>query len=79
MATSHFTPASECPECGKKLDAATGVQADQAPRPGDVSICIYCRTWLRFTDDLTLRIMTKEDLEEMPLDVLEIMKRSTLF
>ena len=41
----------ECPSCRSKLDAATGVGTDEAPDPGDWSICVYCAGPLIFTED----------------------------
>lgn len=48
-------PASQCPYCETKLDAATDLETVVMPKPGDISICIKCAQLLIFTDDLTLR------------------------
>jgi hypothetical protein len=71
---SSRTPATKCPGCGKILDATTGIGT---PEPGDFSICAYCRTWLIYKDDLTMRLVTTEDLEKLPPDHLAILKRLT--
>ena len=55
----HRLPLDECPYCGKKLDAVTGVgapdQVDEAPDPGSLSVCIECAHILVFDDNLRLR------------------------
>lgn len=58
-----------CPSCGHKLDAATATSANmQAPEPGDLSLCIECAAFLRYTRLMTLEILPEEDLLEMPTD-----------
>ena len=38
----HSMMPSECPGCGYKVDAATGVSGKGEPAEGDVSICLNC-------------------------------------
>lgn len=52
----------QCPSCAKVMDAVSGVDHDEAPRPGDVSLCFDCGAVLIFTDTLGLR---KPDPMEM--------------
>ena len=60
-------PTSHCPNCGKKIDAASGVEDEHAiPEPGDVSICIKCGTFLEFNEDLTVKEATTNTLREVP-------------
>lgn len=54
-------PAKCCPWCGALLDCATPLQPGSAPKPGDFTLCIYCATALRFTDDLSVRRLLPED------------------
>lgn len=56
-------PENLCPYCGKKLDAASG---EGTPSPGDVSVCIECASPLMFTDELTLRVMTRAEFADLP-------------
>lgn len=61
---------SPCPVCGKKLDAATSVEKEEAvPDPGDLSICLYCATVSVFDDNLKLKQMTNEEFAELPEEV----------
>jgi hypothetical protein len=67
--TEHWTetrlPESRCPFCDHKFDAASG-EGTEAPKPGDLTICLYCASPLRFTDDLTVRAMTRAEIAELP-------------
>lgn len=53
--------ADSCPECGKRLDAATGLTSDRPPKPGDISVCVGCHAVLEFDDYLRLRLVPVED------------------
>lgn len=44
------------------MDRATGLENSQAPKPGDVSLCVNCGEALIFTDALTLRLAELNDL-----------------
>jgi hypothetical protein len=60
-----------CPACAGRLDAHTSIDAnapDVGPSAGDVSVCLYCATALRFGDELELEVMTIAQLEAMPID-----------
>lgn len=63
-------PVSLCPRCGRKLDAATHVE-NASPDELDFSICLGCQEVLRFyrddEDELKLRSLTEEDIQELPL------------
>lgn len=52
----------QCPECATKTDAHTGPAG--GPRPGDLSICLYCGTLLTFTDSRTFRVATAAEQAE---------------
>lgn len=40
-------PQEPCPGCGAPLRAATGLNGDGRPSPGDFSVCAYCQTVVR--------------------------------
>ena len=61
----HRVPGSRCPLCGHKLDAAMGIDSDEPPDPGDYSVCINCASPLVYNDDLSLRLMTGQELREL--------------
>ena len=60
-------PATECPMCGERLDAATGVRDEGPPEDdgGSVTICMYCSALLVFEPG-GLRVMTTREFEELP-------------
>ena len=47
-----------CPACHEGLDRALNPVGEQGPRPGDLSICAYCRSFLAFTDAMSLRLLS---------------------
>lgn len=60
-----------CPTCSVALSGAGNADGEQgAPKPGDFSICVYCTTFLRYTEELGLREATKPDLAEMDRETL---------
>lgn len=60
-----------CPKCGKELDGVTQVQEgkETLPVPGDVSVCLYCFTMLRFDDDIKSQILTPDEFLDLDDDV----------
>lgn len=59
---------SACPTCGKKLNGATKIDGKGGPRPGDISVCFYCTSFLVFGDDLELALMTADEIVELPAE-----------
>lgn len=56
---------SKCTQCHEKLDAASHPTNTAAkPKPGDLSICLYCSTIHTFDDELKLQRTYLEDLDE---------------
>lgn len=55
-------PASSCPECGKNLDVTEGTGK---PKPGDFTLCAYCASVNTFDEDLKIRALTDEEVEEV--------------
>jgi len=53
--TAHRLPESECPSCGYRVDAASGISTDEAPKPGDVTLCMKCGQVMQFTATLGVR------------------------
>lgn len=54
----------KCPECGWEMNGVTqmGSAHTEQPAPGDHTVCINCTAWLAFTEDLSLRRFTVEDV-----------------
>jgi hypothetical protein len=56
--------ATDCPHCGTRNEMASGLSGDEAPVPGDVTLCIGCGHWSVFNEDGTLRKASKDELRE---------------
>lgn len=75
--TSVEVPVSNCPACGYKLDAVTDTSgAGASPSEDDWSLCIGCYAALRFNADLSLRLPTEADLEQMPPELAVLQRRA---
>ncbi len=55
-----------CKFCGKPQDRHTEAKSQPVqPRPGDLSICLYCGTICLFDESLNLEPMTAGDLDTL--------------
>jgi hypothetical protein len=61
-------PRSECLNCGHPLDRATHVDGARRAKPGDVTLCIRCSHIMIFTEDMSFRNPTDEELTEIAAD-----------
>lgn len=60
-----------CPVCNELIDAATDPNGEKLiPEPKDVSICVYCTTYLEFDDELIARELSIESLVDLPDDTI---------
>jgi hypothetical protein len=60
-----------CPQCGHRLDAlsqAGGIVQPGVPEPGDLSVCIQCRSVLELTAIGGYRAMTLAEIAALPED-----------
>lgn len=65
----HRLPLSHCLRCGNKLDAASSGEGDEElPAEGDLSLCIYCGHLATYKADLTLRLLSDAELDELMRD-----------
>ncbi len=73
---THRVPA-KCPikGCGAVLDAASG--GAEAPKPGDVTVCMYCGEWLVFTEVMDLRPITEEEIVTLDNGLFEKLRAGT--
>lgn len=54
---------THCPVCNTYLDAAANSDGSGSiPSPGDLSICIECLSYLRYQEDLSLKLLTDDEL-----------------
>ncbi len=54
-----------CPQCGTLLNAASTLEGRFTPKPGDVTVCAYCSTFLKFDEFMFLRILPDEEFEKL--------------
>lgn len=54
--------ASFCPYCFRLLDAASNVEGEGAPQPGDFTLCIECSSVLRFDEEMNLVMSSWDDI-----------------
>lgn len=58
---------SECLYCHREFDEATAVSGGQ-PKSGDLTLCRYCAHLMIFDDELRVRYLTPEELEQVRED-----------
>lgn len=68
MGPATKLPESACLDCGKQLNGATAVDNRQRPKPGNISLCLYCGHIMAFDDALRLRNLTDEEMIEIAGD-----------
>jgi hypothetical protein len=68
LGADHHIPTCACPACGKPHDGACGIETDDCPKPGDVTVCIYCGHLMAFNADLMLRELTGTEAHEIAGD-----------
>lgn len=59
--THHEVPRGHCPTCRTELEAATGIDRDEPPSPGDITVCFYCGAIARFDQALHLSEVDPEE------------------
>ncbi len=57
--------APECTKCSKKINGYTGLESGSKPSKGDISICFYCANVMTFTENLDVRPMTFEEIDNL--------------
>lgn len=63
--TTTRLQAQPCPSCDARIDAHTAAHSTASPKPGDVSVCLYCAAILRYGDDLTLELVPDPERTEL--------------
>jgi hypothetical protein len=59
-------PEQKCPACQHAISWTTAANkpGSPTPKPGEVSICIFCTAILIFDEQLKLRLPTRDELAE---------------
>lgn len=64
LGTTTRMPEQVCPWCGVTLDAATALQGEHVPDPGDVSLCSACCSPMIFGPGLLLERITEREIRK---------------
>jgi hypothetical protein len=64
LKTTRVKP-NHCPACKEPVDAATGVEPKTKPKPDDISFCWKCGQVLLYNADLTSRIPSQRELDDI--------------
>ena len=78
--------AQACPNCGAPLNASTCIEdmeinKQTRPKPGDLTVCLYCSHLMAFDDKLGLRALTDDEIVDAAGDgdILAVMEFSAAF
>ena len=72
----HKVPEGKCPGCGHHFNAASATRIHpEAPKPGDLTVCIQCARPLIYEANLTLRLLRREEVAALDADVLQDLAR----
>jgi hypothetical protein len=72
-------PEAACWHCATRLDGATAADGEaRAPKPGSISLCVYCCAVGVFDEELVVVAPTAELLAELDVD-LEFRRMFTAF
>jgi len=61
----NHMPDDNCPKCSKFINAATAVEGDSRPEPGDVTVCIGCSGMLQYDSNMKLKELSLQELASM--------------
>lgn len=66
----EFIQNDACPKCGAFLEMATSIDdSKERPKPGDLSVCIYCGEVLEFGPDMVVSSISEEKWWKLGVDV----------
>ncbi len=73
MRTTTRYKETACPVCGVLSDSASSLEKDVKPKPGDITVCIECRTVLQFNQDFSLRIADQKVVEAYAKQITDLL------
>ena len=56
---------SKCLGCGKEVNGTTNAESGSRPKPGDVTVCLYCGHIMAFGKRLILRELTSAEMRDV--------------
>ena len=63
--TTTLLPRHGCPVCLRAVDAASDVEGNARPNPGDMTICAYCASLLEFDHEMRPQFVSDSTLAAM--------------
>lgn len=72
------TPSTRCSRCERELDAASSARqfdGPPRPRPGDISMCLYCGTFHTWGKRMQLKRMTFAQIAALDADTRALFRR----
>ena len=60
--------ATPCLNCGKDLDACEQINGDGGPRPGNITVCLYCGHVMVFDEKMKFRDLNDAEMVEVAGD-----------
>lgn len=80
--TQTKLPISPCFSCGQPNDAATGVFGANTPKPGDLTVCMYCGYVMAFDAQMRTRKLTGMEMINVAGDTriwrLQVVRATTM-
>jgi hypothetical protein len=61
-------PVSLCIKCHNRLTATANLTHKRKPKQGDLSLCVFCYSWLVFDETLHQRNLTDEEIRRIEAD-----------
>lgn len=60
-----FIKRGHCPVCEHPLNAVIGENHNEQPNPGDISICVSCKSFSIFDESLNLKLPNSDQFREI--------------
>jgi hypothetical protein len=64
MTVGRLKTQPHCPSCDKTLDGFSA-QHKEIPKPGDLTVCVYCSEILEFTAEMELQSASAETIADI--------------
>jgi hypothetical protein len=68
VASTFEIPESHCLNCGRALTRISDLRSQAVPVPGSLVVCIYCSSVMAVADDLSMRGMTDDEIDQLLAD-----------
>jgi hypothetical protein len=62
-------PDTHCPVCNANLNGVSSSSEKKYPTKNDLTVCTVCTSFLIFTEDLQLRLLTTDEIADLPEEI----------